>query len=136
MLLPRPAPRSTVTACPWATSAAAPLGVSATRFSSALISFGTPTRIRPCYLLPRALQRRTRIYRGRLPTNGAHGRDPRRQGGGGARTRGGRRARRRARRARDRARTRDGARRRRSGVARVRRVEGEGLRGARHALVR
>ena len=46
MLLPRPAPRSTITSWPCATSAATPLGVSATRFSSGLISCGTPMRMR------------------------------------------------------------------------------------------
>src|SRR5712692_40949 len=40
--LPTPAARSTRTLCPSATSVSAPAGTSATRFSFALISFGTP----------------------------------------------------------------------------------------------
>ncbi len=40
--LPMPAPCSSSTVCPWLTSASAPAGASATRFSFVLISFGTP----------------------------------------------------------------------------------------------
>src|SRR5215210_467218 len=40
--LPTPALRSTVTSCPRCTSSRAPAGVSATRYSSGLISFATP----------------------------------------------------------------------------------------------
>src|SRR3954451_9280759 len=43
--LPPPAPASTSTSCPSRTSSRAPAGVSATRYSSALISFTTPTFI-------------------------------------------------------------------------------------------
>src|SRR5689334_18574391 len=43
--LPAPAPFSTTTWCPCATNAATPVGVIATRFSSSLISLGTPTII-------------------------------------------------------------------------------------------
>src|SRR5579862_1066280 len=46
MPLPTPAVRSMNTRWPCDTNAATPLGVSATRFSSALISFGTPMRMR------------------------------------------------------------------------------------------
>src|SRR5438309_410770 len=40
---PSPAPRSTRTRWPWATSSRTPSGVRATRFSPALVSAGTPT---------------------------------------------------------------------------------------------
>src|SRR5436853_7243657 len=40
---PSPAPRSTRTRWPWATSSRTPSGVSATRFSPGLVSDGTPT---------------------------------------------------------------------------------------------
>src|SRR3954471_9750296 len=40
--LPSPAPFSIMTLCPAPTSASAPAGTSATRFSLVLISFGTP----------------------------------------------------------------------------------------------
>ncbi len=40
---PAPAPLSTRTRCPWVHSSLAPSGVSATRFSPALRSVGTPT---------------------------------------------------------------------------------------------
>src|SRR3954454_7459406 len=43
--LPIPAPVSTSTSCPRCTSSRAPAGVSATRYSSGLISFATPTRM-------------------------------------------------------------------------------------------
>src|SRR6185503_9076456 len=42
--LPSPAPVSTSTSCPFCTSSRAPAGVSATRYSSVLISLATPIR--------------------------------------------------------------------------------------------
>jgi hypothetical protein len=44
--LPMPAPVSTITSCPAATSASAPAGTSETRFSFVLISFGIPIFIK------------------------------------------------------------------------------------------
>ncbi len=41
--LPTPAPDSTSTLCPARVNSSTPLGVMATRYSSDLISFGTPT---------------------------------------------------------------------------------------------
>src|SRR3954466_12094332 len=43
MAEPSPAPRWTSTSCPCSTSSRTPDGVSATRYSSVLISVGTPT---------------------------------------------------------------------------------------------
>src|SRR5688500_1043120 len=43
MALPSPAPRWISTSCPCSLSSRAPMGVSATRYSSVLISVGTPT---------------------------------------------------------------------------------------------
>src|SRR6187431_288219 len=40
---PSPAPCCTRTSCPWSTSSRTPEGVMATRYSSVLISVGTPT---------------------------------------------------------------------------------------------
>ena len=48
--MPAPAPRSTTTAWPWWTSSPTDAGVSPTRCSSTLISFGTPTRMRSPFL--------------------------------------------------------------------------------------
>src|SRR5215217_6310668 len=46
MAEPSPAPACTTTSCPCSTSSRTPEGVSATRYSSVLISVGTPTFIR------------------------------------------------------------------------------------------
>src|SRR5215213_4135601 len=46
MAEPSPAPACTTTSCPCSTSSRTPDGVSATRYSSVLISVGTPTLIR------------------------------------------------------------------------------------------
>src|SRR3954454_15318318 len=43
MALPSPAPDCTSTSCPCSASSRAPAGVSATRYSSTLVSVGTPT---------------------------------------------------------------------------------------------
>ena len=45
MVLPSPAPDCTITSCPCSASSRAPAGVSDTRYSSVLISVGTPTFI-------------------------------------------------------------------------------------------
>src|SRR5439155_1684237 len=60
---PSPAPDWTMTLCPWAASSRTPAGVSATRYSSDLISLGTPTLID---LLRSTSSSRARARAGRL----------------------------------------------------------------------